>query len=66
MIPILEKLSTYPDVRTIIPEIKDIEGEHLLFVKARSLFGIPEPSTTQLRRSQSSSLATIRNSQSSI
>jgi RNA polymerase II subunit A small phosphatase-like protein len=55
LIPILEKLSTFQDVRTIIPQIKDLDGEHLLFVKARSLLGIPEPSNL-LRRSQSSSL----------
>ena len=61
LIPILEKLSTFQDVRTIIPQIKDMEGEHLLFVKARSLLGIPEPSNL-LRRSQSSSLQTLRNS----
>jgi len=44
-LPILEKLSKVPDVRTIIPLIKDNEGEKTLFPKARELLGIPEPSS---------------------
>jgi hypothetical protein len=39
----LEKLSIVKDVRQIIPELKDSEGEEFYFEKARKMFQIPEP-----------------------
>jgi hypothetical protein len=51
LLPILEKLSYVPDVRQIIPQIKDHEGERLLFDKARQMLKIPEPiSDNQTKR----------------
>jgi Dullard-like phosphatase family protein len=42
-LPILEKLSIVKDVRQIIPELKESEGEEFYFEKARKMFQIPEP-----------------------
>jgi len=43
LLPILEKLALVPDVRSIIPALKDESGERLLFDRARQLLNIPEP-----------------------
>ena len=45
LLPILEKLSKFQDVRQIIPQLKNEEGDRLLFERARDLFGIPEPNS---------------------
>jgi carboxy-terminal domain RNA polymerase II polypeptide A small phosphatase len=41
LIPILEKLSFQPDVRVLLPQMKDAEGEKFYFDRARDLLGLP-------------------------